>query len=176
MNNLQELERKTREENNRTRDYKKLGYSGMETVLVVQPMSRLMANYQIHYQKLRNFHWNVRGGDFFDLHDKFEELYNEAQHNIDEIAERIRVFGQIPPSTLKEIIDLAEIEEVGTGLKPNDMVKEVLEDFQTLVDHMGEVIEAARETGDNSTVDLINTYMRNIEKHHWMFSAFLDQK
>ena len=163
-------------ENNISKDYKKLGFTGMDAVQVVQPMNKLLANYQIHYRKLRNFHWNVRGGDFFELHEKFEELYREAQANIDEIAERIRVFGQTPLSTYSEYLDSAYIKEVGTDLRPTDMVKEVLRDFRILIETLNEVIESATETGDTSTLDLLNGFRRKVEKHHWMFTAFLDQK
>lgn len=173
---MNDLDIKTKEENNLSKDYKKLGFTGMDTVQVVQPMNKLLANYQIHYQKLRNFHWNVRGGDFFDLHEKFEELYREAQGNIDEVAERIRVFGQTPLSTYREYLETAQIEEVGTDIKPADMVKEVLYDFQVLLENMNEVIDSARESGDTSTLDLLNGFRRKVEKHHWMFSAFLDLK
>ena len=170
------LDIKTPKENNISKDYKKLGFTGMDAVQVIQPMNKLLANYQIHYQKLRNFHWNVRGGDFFELHDKFEELYREAQANIDETAERIRVFGQTPLSTYKEYLDNSHIREVGTDIRPRDMVKEVLSDFRILIETMNEVIESATESGDTSTVDLVNGFRRKVEKHHWMFSAFLDQK
>jgi starvation-inducible DNA-binding protein len=166
----------TKKENNISKDYKKLGFTGMDAVQVIQPMNKLLANYQIHYQKLRNFHWNVRGGDFFELHDKFEELYKEAQTNIDEIAERIRVFGQTPLSTYGEYLDTSEIKEVGTDISPRSMVKEVLSDFRILVESMNEVIDSTKESGDSSTHDLINGFLRKVEKHHWMFSAFLDQK
>ena len=175
MNNL-ELDIKTKEKNSISKDYKKLGFTGMDAVQVIQPMNKLLANYQIHYQKLRNFHWNVRGGDFFELHDKFEELYREAQAHIDEVAERIRVFGQTPLSTYSEYLDTAIIKEVGTDLRPRDMVKEVLDDIRVLVESMNEVIESARETGDTSTMDLVNGFRRKVEKHHWMFSSFIEQK
>ena len=158
-----------------SREYKKLGYSSVETLSMVKSLNLLLASYQVHYQKLRNFHWNVRGEDFFDLHSLFEQLYNEAQVHIDEIAERIRVFGQTPYSTMSGYLEHTEIKEVGTNLMSKDMVREVLADFRILVTLMNEVSETAIESGDHATQDLINSYIRSIEKHHWMLSAFLNE-
>jgi len=153
--------------------YKKLGYSGMDTVKIVNNLNTLLANYQIHYQKLRNFHWNVKGGDFFDMHEKFEELYTSAMENIDEIAERIKVYGETPLSTLKEYLDTSEIQEVGTDLSSDKMVAEVLKDMETLDSFMIDAVEAASEIGDVASVDLLNSMIKTIEKEHWMLTSFL---
>ncbi len=152
--------------------YIKLGFSPMETVELVTKLNQLLANYHVHYQKLRNFHWNVKGGDFFDLHEKFEIQYNEAKVNIDEIAERIRVFGQTPLSTLKDYLDQSQIKEVGTELTGMEMVDEVLSDFRILLESMVDVIDSAVEIGDLGTQDLINNFIKQVEKTHWMFTAF----
>src|SRR5918993_5845776 len=79
----------------------KLGWTAKETGKISSALNSLLANYSVHYQKLRNYHWNVKGSDFFDLHEQFEIQYNEALQSIDEIAERIRVFGKTPLSTMK---------------------------------------------------------------------------
>jgi len=172
-----ELERnKKKNDQTISRVYRKLGYSSMETALITQSLNKLLADYQVHYQKLRNFHWNVKGDDFFEFHDKFEELYIEAQANIDEVAERIRVYGQTPLSTLKEYLDNADIREARADLGTREMAREILHDFQSLVNQMNEVVTAAQETDDNATLDLINSFVRKIEKHHWMLSAYLNEK
>ena len=84
------------------RTFAKLGFSHLETAEIVLNLNKLLANYHVHYQKLRNFHWNVEGPEFFELHQKFEEQYNEVKVNIDDIAERIRIFDKKPMSTLSE--------------------------------------------------------------------------
>jgi len=63
---------------------------------VVEKLNQLLINYQVHYQNLRLFHWNVKGPFFFILHEKFEELYNEAALKIDEVAERVLALNGIP--------------------------------------------------------------------------------
>src|SRR3954471_5284565 len=101
----------------------KLGWSTEETEAITRTLNQLLANYSVHYQKLRNFHWNVKGSDFFDLHERFEQQYNEAFNNIDAIAERIRVFGETPLSTMKDYLETADIKETGTDLDSDIMVR-----------------------------------------------------
>lgn len=153
--------------------FKKLGFSKLETAELVKHMNLLLANYHVHYQKLRNYHWNVKGPDFFDIHEQFEVTYNEARENIDEIAERIRVFGQTPMSTLKEYLEISEIKETTTEFTAHEMVEEILKDFEILLSFMAEVVESAIENGDVGTEDMMKGYMKEIEKKHWMLSAFI---
>ncbi|MGC9341683.1 MAG: Dps family protein [Bacteroidales bacterium] len=135
----------------------------------------LLANYHVFYQKLRNYHWNVTGGDFFDLHEKFEELYTEAVTNIDEIAERIRVFGMTPMSTMKDYLENSTIQETGTNLSDTEMLTEVLKDMETIDSFLIESIDRASEHGDVATMDMLNKMAKSIEKHHWMLKAFMSR-
>jgi len=89
----------------------KLGWKPEQIDKISHALNSVLANYSIHFQKLRNFHWNVTGSDFFDLHLEFEAQYKEAAEHTDEIAERIRVFGETPFSTMKEYLDESEIKE-----------------------------------------------------------------
>jgi starvation-inducible DNA-binding protein len=152
--------------------HSKLGFDAEETNEVVEALNNLLANYHVHYQKLRNYHWNVTGHDFFELHEVFEQEYNAVKLAIDEIAERIRVFGKTPLSTLKEYLDVAEIKETGTDLTSGKMVEEILSDFEVLLSFMVDTIEAAEEIGDIATNDLITGYIKRTEKMHWMLTAF----
>lgn len=154
------------------RTYKKLGFTALETVEIVQPINILIANYHIHYQKMRNFHWNVTGKDFFELHQLFEECYNEAKLNIDDLAERIRVFGQTPVSTLSEYLEMAELREVSTEMRSDQMVEETKRDLQTLLSQMVDVTDAAINMGDVGTENMMNAMIRKTEKTHWMLTAW----
>lgn len=152
----------------------KLGFSSMDTAEMVTTMNKLIANYHVFYQKLRNYHWNVTGPDFFDLHGKFEELYTAAVTDIDEIAERIRVFGAAPTSTLKEYLEVAEITETSSTLTSIEMTREVLKDMEILDSFMLEVVDAAGSVGDAATMDMMNSMLRTLEKEHWMLTAWLN--
>ncbi|MCF8226852.1 MAG: DNA starvation/stationary phase protection protein [Bacteroidales bacterium] len=153
----------------------KLGFSSMDTAEMVTTMNELIANYHVFYQKLRNYHWNVTGPDFFDLHEKFEELYTTAVTDIDEIAEKIRVFGATPLSTLTDYLQTSEIRETGSKLTAIEMTREVLSDIETLDSFMLEVADAAGNVGDTATMDMMNSMMRRIEKEHWMLTAWLNE-
>ncbi|MBS2099003.1 Dps family protein [Carboxylicivirga linearis] len=157
-----------------TKTYSRLGFSGLDTAEMVTTMNKVLANYHVFYQKLRNYHWNVKGSDFFDLHEKFEELYTSAVTNIDEVAERIRVFGKTPMSTLAEYLQVSDIKETGTDLTPIEMAGQVLADIETLDGFLVEVAEAANEVGDMATMDLMNSMIRSLEKQHWMLTMWLN--
>lgn len=157
------------------KSYASLGYSKLETAELVDVMNKLLANYAVHYQKLRNFHWNVRGGDFFDIHEKFENQYKHASLVIDEIAERIRIFGQMPLSTMREYLETADIKESGTDLTGLEMVREIIKDYHTLLEYLFATIEVAIENGDSGTEEMMKGYVKQVEKDHWMLTAFAHQ-
>jgi starvation-inducible DNA-binding protein len=168
--NLPETEQKTKK-----RAFSRLGYTKLETAELVDSLNNLLANYSVHYQKLRNFHWNVKGSDFFDIHEKFEEQYNAAKVAIDDIAERIRVFGQTPLSTMQDYIEQSDIKETGTNLTGLEMVREIIKDYEILLESMFKVIETALGNGDSGTEDMIKGFVKQTEKNHWMLTAFSHQ-
>ena len=151
----------------------KLGWSTEETQRITEVLNELLANYSVHYQKLRNYHWNVKGSDFFDLHEQFELQYNEAQLHIDDIAERIRIFGKAPLSTFKDFLDVSEIKETTSDLKSDLMVREILNDYTILLQYMFAVIDVAVDQHDSGTEEMVKRFVNGIEKHHWMLSAFM---
>lgn len=155
--------------------YKKLGFTAEETAEVVDALNKLLANFQVHYQKLRNFHWNVEGPDFFELHDQFEQEYDQVKIQIDEVAERIRVFGHKPLSTMKSYIETSEIQESDTDLSASEMVKEIISDYEILLSFMVDAIAAAEKIDDSATEDLITGYVKRTEQRHWMFSAWVKE-
>ncbi len=155
--------------------YSKLGFSKLETTELILPLNELLANYQTHFHKLQNFHWNVKGKDFFELHEQFELMYNEAFKNIDIIAERIRVFGKTPISKMKDYIALSDIKEAETDLSGEFMVREIMNDLEILLSCMVEVTDQAGLVGDVGTIDIVNGFTKSIEKWHWQFTAWLSE-
>ncbi|HEY5824643.1 MAG TPA: DNA starvation/stationary phase protection protein [Cyclobacteriaceae bacterium] len=151
----------------------KLGWTTEETERITHALNQLLANYSVHYQKLRNYHWNVKGSDFFDLHEQFEKQYNEALLAIDEIAERIRVFGKTPLSTMKEYLEVSFIKETGSELSSDIMVRELLNDYTILLESMFSAVDVSVDQGDSGTEEMVKLFIHSIEKHHWMLSSFL---
>lgn len=156
----------------------KIGLNENKLVDLVDILDNLLANYQVHYQKLRGCHWNVKGNDFFILHAKFEELYNNAQLAIDELAERILTLGKSPYSTYAEYTNVAEIKEIETkNLGATKMVEAILDDFKKLIEIEREVIEKATDTAnDEGTADMVIGFMKFKEKTSWMLTAWLGNK
>ena len=144
---------------------------------VVDHLNDLLANYHIHYQKLRGCHWNVRGTNFFTLHAKFEELYTNALTTIDELAERILTLGKAPVSTFAEYVEQSDIKEVETiGMKDIDMVKAIIDDLEALIAMQRDLLEITSAAEDEGTNDMINAFMQFNEKQNWMLRAFVNNK
>lgn len=152
----------------------KIGLNDKKVVELVDLLNDLLANYQIHYQKLRGCHWNVKGNDFFTLHLKFEELYNNAQLTIDELAERVLTLGKSPYSTYSDYIKISTIKETDTeNLAPAKMVEAILDDYKVLIALEREIIETASESAnDEGTADMITGFVKFQEKTSWMLRAY----
>lgn len=150
-----------------------IGLHEQEVKPIVDHLNDLLANYHIHYQKLRGCHWNVKGNHFFTLHVKFEELYTNAQQTIDDLAERILTLGKSPYSTFADYIRVSSLKEINTlGMKDIDMVQAIMDDFTNLIDMEREIMTLTSEAGDDGTNDLINSFMQFKEKNNWMLRSF----
>jgi starvation-inducible DNA-binding protein len=162
--------------NKKNMDAKEISLTEKAVKPVVDHLNDLLANYHIHYQKLRGAHWNVKGNNFFTLHIKFEELYTQAQLTIDEIAERVLTLGKPPVSTFAEYIKISEIKEINTiGVKDTDLVKAIIEDMAKLIELERELMEISEKAGDDGTNDMINKFMQFKEKNTWMLRSFVNE-
>jgi starvation-inducible DNA-binding protein len=139
---------------------------------VVAELNVLLADYHVYYQKLRNFHWNVLGKNFFDLHTKFEEMYDETKINIDEVAERIVALKYHPISRLSDYIEISRIKESSPLLTDVEMVATIIRDHKILIEQLSKVSNRAEKANDEGTIDLIGTYIRALEKSTWMLNAW----
>ena len=149
-----------------------LGIKPSELEKTTELLNKLLANYHVYYQNLRNYHWNITGEHFFDLHAIFEGLYNEAKINIDEIAERILTLRMKPMSTLAEYLKEAEVKEYSTE-NSKEMVESILSDHKKLISNMREVLTIAGKAGDEGTVGLVGGFLSSVEKNSWMLDAWL---
>ncbi|TVZ51327.1 Dps family protein [Dokdonia sp. Hel_I_53] len=143
-----------------------------KTKYTVNELNTLLSDYHVYYQKLRNFHWNVSGENFFDLHVKFEELYDDAKIKIDEIAERILTLRFAPVSNLSDYLENSSIKESKSDLSDRDMVDTILEDHGKILKQLTSVVNKADEAGDEGTIDLVGAYIRELEKTSWMLDAW----
>lgn len=143
-----------------------------KTSKTVFELNVLLADYHIYYQKLRNFHWNILGHNFFDLHEKFEEMYGDALVKIDEIAERILTLRYQPVSNLTDYLKTSNLDESSSDIKDAEMVDALLADHGEILKQMRKVVNNADKAGDEGTIDLIGAYIRELEKTSWMLDAW----
>lgn len=132
-----------------------------------------IANWTVMYTKLHNFHWFVKGPNFFTLHEKFEALYDEAAGYIDDIAERLLTIGGTPIATLREALATASISEASGKESAEEMVAAIVADFVKLDSELKEGMEAAERAEDEATGDLLLGIVSSLEKHRWMLNAYL---
>lgn len=143
---------------------------------LAEKLNDLLANYSIFYQNVRGYHWNIKGDKFFELHLKFEELYNDLLLKIDEVAERILTLGYSPNhnySSYKKESKIVESTEVSDGIKA---VKDILESFKIIISLQRELLDLSADASDEGTNALMSDYIRAQEKLVWMYSAFLNRK
>lgn len=142
----------------------------------VEELNTLLANYHLYYQNLRNFHWNIQGENFLDLHEKFEQLYDDARVKIDEIAERILTLRMRPLSQFSDYLDRSEVKESGRVDEDAEMVSLILENHRIIIENMRRTIKAADEVGDEGTIDMVGGFLSNLEKVSWMLDAWLSSR
>ena len=136
-------------------------------------LNHLLANYQLFYQNVRGLHWNIKGREFFELHLKFEEFYDDAVLKIDEIAERILTLEGEPLHTFTDYLKVAEIKEekaVTNGIKGLEIV---VNNFSTLISQERSILSLAADAEDEGTVSLMSDYISQTEKTLWMLSSYL---
>ncbi|WP_199615666.1 Dps family protein [Paenibacillus alkalitolerans] len=139
---------------------------------VAAALNKQIANWNVLYVKLHNFHWFVKGQQFFTLHLKFEELYNEAALHIDELAERVLAIGGRPLATMKEYLAESSVREASGNENASGMVSSVASDFRTLIGELKQGMEAAQAAGDETTADMLLAIHTSLEKHVWMLTSF----
>ena len=146
-----------------------------ELLPVVVELNILLADYHVYYQKLRSNHWNIVGKNFFDLHEKFEEMYNDARVKIDEIAERILTLNYHPMSLMDDYLKTSSIKENAPIKTDQAMVEDILNDHKILLMQLAKVIDKSEKISDEGTIDLIGGYIRELEKTSWMLNAWTKQ-
>jgi len=153
-----------------------IGLDVKKSAELADKLNTLLANYSIFYQNTRGYHWNIKGEKFFELHLKFEELYNDLFIKIDEVAERILTLGFSPKhrcSDYKKGSKIAESNEVSEG---NKAVKEIIESFKIIIMIQRDLLNLSADAGDEGTNALMSDYIRAQEKLVWMYSAFANKQ
>lgn len=148
-----------------------LGIDDAQREQIAESLKKLLADSYTLYLMTHNFHWNVTGPRFRDLHLMFEEHYTELATAVDEIAERIRTLGVYAPGSYKQFSQLSSIAEVDEIPKDFEMVEILQKAHEQVVKTAREVLALAAEADDESTASLVSDRMVIHEKTAWMLRA-----
>ena len=152
-----------------------IGLPVKESEQIVSDLNILLSGFQVYYQNLRGIHWNIRGKRFFDLHVKFEQLYNEAQLRIDMIAERILTIGGKPLHTFDDYIANSTIAAGRNISEDEKAVRLVVASLSGLLKIEREILKKAGDIGDEGTNALASDFIAEQEKTIWMMNAWLEE-
>ena len=138
----------------------------------VQYLNRILSDTFVLYTKTLNFHWNVQGPLFPQLHEFFGDQYEALSEDVDTLAERIRALKAVPPASLKEFLDHTSIKEPAKGLKDMEMVAELLKDRESVIAYIKETLNAIDDK-DPATSNMLEDMIEAHEKQAWMLRAIV---
>ena len=140
----------------------------------VEKLNLYLANLNVLYRKVQNYHWNIVGAGFFSVHAKLEEYYDAINKQIDDVAERILSIGGRPLGTLKDYLEVTTIKEAeNKEISIPEAVADVKKEFEAMLKLVKEVKETADEENDYGTSALVDEYISTYEKDLWMLNAYL---
>ena len=149
-----------------------IGLNKDKSVELGNYLNDLLANYSIFFQNARGYHWNIKGEKFFELHAKFEELYNDLFSKIDDIAERILTLGHKPTFRFSSYLKESKILEAKEG-DVQGTIKEILFSFQVLLTKQREILSFSADIGDEGTSTLMSDFIAEQEKIVWMYTSYI---
>jgi len=150
----------------------RIGLDSNKTKELAEKLNFLLANYSVFYQNTRGYHWNIKGDNFFELHEKFEELYNDLIVKIDEVAERILTLGYTPEHQYTEYVKVSEISESAKVSDGKKAVGNILNSFKVTLKLQREILDLSGEADDEGTSALMSDYISEQEKLVWMYSSY----
>ncbi|MFN1834831.1 Dps family protein [Balneola sp. MJW-20] len=151
-----------------------IGISEEHREKIAEGLKKVLADSYLLYLKTHNYHWNVTGELFHQLHEQFEGQYNELAEAIDEIAERIRALGFRAPGSFKEFKELTSIEEDTDQPKAMEMVRRLALGNEAVIRTAREALKPANEAEDEATVDLLTERLTVHSKTAWMLRSHLE--
>ena len=143
---------------------------------LVKNLNCLLSDLNVFYRKLQNYHWNVFGKDFFVVHEKLEELYNEINEQIDEIAEHILMLGGIPLGTMQDYLNNTCIKEAkNEKIQECQIYENIIKDYETLNKKVIEIKEKSDNIKQYATSSLMDSYISAYIKHLWMLNKTIEK-
>lgn len=138
---------------------------------IVEKLNCFLSDLAVFYRKLQNYHWNVKGKDFFVVHSKLEEYYNAINDSIDEIGEHILIIGGEPLGRIKDYLEKAKITEANNEkISSCDIYLNIKNDYTILYNIVQEIKQLADTESDFATSSLMDDYLKNFGKILWMLN------
>lgn len=153
-----------------------LGLPVKEASAIAAELNILLSNFQVYYQNLRGIHWNIRGKRFFDLHVKFEELYNDAQLKIDMVAERVLTLGATPLHTFEDYIANNKLQVGKNVSRDTEAVQLIIDSLTDLLKIERVILEESDKINDEGTNSMMSDFIKEQEKTMWMMKAWCEEE
>lgn len=149
----------------------------LENQKLINFLNQLLSNYFVMYVKLHRYHWYIQGPHFFELHEKFEEMYDVFADDIDEIAERVLMIGGRPLAVMEKYLKETTLEEATADDTEKEMISQLNKDYKQIVDEIKDMgMPLAEENKDEPTTDLLISLQSKLEKYIWMLTAYQADK
>ncbi|HKK12773.1 MAG TPA: Dps family protein [Flavobacteriaceae bacterium] len=152
-----------------------IGLDTQKTKDLATDLNQLLANFQIYYQNLRGIHWNIKGKNFFDLHVKFEELYDDANMKVDLIAERVLTLGVTPLHIFEDYIKRAKVPVGKNVSKDEEAVRLIVDSLTELLIIERKILDKSADADDEGTNAMMSDFITEQEKTVWMMKAWLGE-
>jgi starvation-inducible DNA-binding protein len=153
-----------------------IGLNAEKSKALSKDLNMLLANFQTYYQNLRGIHWNIKGKSFFDLHVKFEELYNDANIKVDEIAERILTLGEVPLHTFDDYLKNSNVPIGKDVTKDEKAIKLIIDSIKELLIIERKILADSDAADDEGTNSMMSNFISEQEKTVWMMKAWLSEE
>ena len=153
-----------------------IGLDAKKSGELSKELNVLLANFQRYYQNLRGIHWNIKGKRFFDLHVKFEELYDDANIKVDEIAERVLTLGGTPLHTFEDYSEHSSVPVGKNVTKDEDAIRLIVDSLKELLIIERRILDASDEANDEGTNSMMSDLITEQEKTVWMMKAWLAEE
>lgn len=141
---------------------------------LIKDLNILLANLNVFYRKIQNYHWNIIGKDFFVIHSKLEEYYDKINEQIDEIAEHILMLNGQPLGTMKDYLESTSIQEAkNEKVRDNEVFESIIKDYELLLQNVTHIKKEADEQTDYLTSTLMDDYISDYTKILWMLKQMM---
>ena len=151
-----------------------IGLSGEQRDEIADGLNKMLADSYALYVKTHNFHWNVTGPNFSELHKVFEKQYQELAIAIDDIAERVRALGVFVPASFSQFSQITSIDEETGQIHSDEMIRQLVLAQEEVVRTARHLLPLVEDFNDAPTVDLLTLRMAAHEKNAWMLRSLLE--